>query len=515
LKYTVEVFSSAYLMVAGFEPSDKGKLLILGSETLLNPDFLSTSSGQNFVHNIFNWLRPKTGLSVNAKINSDLRLLEIAAYSSNSLLSDLSVDINFNNGTPQLETSIPFNTTLGFYYGNIGLGVQQDQEISIVIRNSTTILKDFILLDISPMTLPEVLDLKLNLEASSDILIPSWVDEETSLNLIDQGLNISLTHNASNSIKSLLLISSQFEDTLDVIIPPLEGMEYYLFEKELINESSTSQSLVWEIPSNIPTGFYSYEITVWILLENNSNSTILLTTERDLFYIPDPEPILRSASTIGGQTLDIYRNIQTSADIPIWEPGETIAIQLFGKDNNSNVFDVHIHFIHYYLWYAERLVLDYFRIPPSSNRSENIGEFLVPSGSIPIPNEEDLFIETDNQIFLLLIFIRDAQGNYAIEPIFFGIESSFFMDPTLFFALGLFSVFIAGGIVIYLVRRSSARRTGYYGRPEPFSYSYPPPSSSKAFFGSKLCPTCRSEVPIEAFYCSSCGSYLGSDSSKE
>lgn len=513
LKYPVEVLSS-YLMVAAFEPSDKGKLLILGSETLLYPDFLSTSSGQNFVCNIFDWLRPKTGLSVNANINSDMRLLEIAAYNSTSYLSDLSVNITFSNGTPQLETKIPFNTTLGFYYDSIGLGVQQDQEISIVIRNSTSTLKNIILIDVSPTTFPEILDIKINSIVSSEILNPSWADDESSLNLIDQGLNISLTHNASNSIESSVLITSQFEDTLDVIIPPLEGMEYYLFEKEL-NKSSTSQSLVWEIPSNLSTGFYSYEIKVWMLLENNSSSNVLLTIERDLFYIPDSEPILHDASTIGGQTLDIYRNIQTSADMPIWDPGDTIDIQLYGKDNNSNEFDVHIHFMHYYLWYADQLVLDHFRIPPSTNRSENIGEFLVPSGSIPIPNEDDFSVETNNQIFLLLVFIRDAQGNSVIEPIFFGIGSSFFMDPTLFFALGLFFVLIAGGIVIYLVRRSSARRTGYYARPESFSYSYPPPSSSKIYIGSKFCPTCRSEVPIEAFYCSSCGSYLGSDSSKE
>ncbi|MFX0206813.1 MAG: S8 family serine peptidase, partial [Candidatus Hodarchaeota archaeon] len=508
LKYTAEVFSSSHLLLAGFEPPNKGKLLILGSETLIYSNFLSTISGQNFVHNIFNWLQPKTCLSVNAKIRSDIRFLEISAY-PNSPLPDLSIDITFSNGTSQSGLLFPYNLSLGYYYLKIHLGSQQSQQISIIVRNSTNILKKFVLMELNTTTLPEQLDLRINPIVSPDIVTPSWVDSLTAINLIDKGLNISLNHNSPSSIESTLLIAPQFERTLDVIIPPLKGMDNYIAEEELINNSDTRQSFIWEVPIGITTGFYYYEVTIWMLLEDNDSLPVLLTSERDFFYIPDPGPILHDKSTIGGHNLLFYQSIEYLSDIPVWNYGEIIDIQLYGKDNNSIEFSVHIHLIHYYLWYADRIVLKSFELPASANNhSEFTGEFVVPSDPLPIPNENDIYVEINDQIFLLLIFIRDTQGNYIIEPIFFRIRPSFFMDPTLFFALSLFFVLIAGGLLIFLVRRSSARRATRYAS----YYDYPSQFPSKQFIRPRFCPFCGSKVPLGALYCSSCGEKISSDS---
>ncbi|MFX0170483.1 MAG: S8 family serine peptidase [Candidatus Hodarchaeota archaeon] len=512
LKYTAEVFSSSHSILAGFEPTGKGKLLILGSETLLYSNYLTTISGQSFSHNIFNWLQPKTDLSVNAEIKSDSRFLEISAYPISSSLPDLSIDIFFTNGTSQSGILFPYNMSLGFYYLNIYIGSQQSQRFSIIIRNSTNILKKFALIELTPSTVPELLDLEINPIASSEIITPSWVDSMTDINLIDQGLNISLNHNSPSLIESTLLISPQFENTLDVIIPPLKGMKNYIAEKELIENSSTRQSFIWDVPTNISAGFYSYEIIIWMLLEDNESLPVLLTGERDLFYIPDPEPILLNISTIGERTLDFYRGIETLGDIPTWNYGDTIGIHLYGKDINSNEFNVHIHLIHYYLWFADRLVLQSFELPSSpNNQSEFLGEFVVPSDPLPIPNEEDIYVEINGQIFLLLIYVRDAQGNYVIEPIFFLIRSSFFMDPALFLLLSLFLVLIAGGVLIFLVRRSSTRRATRYALPSSYYYSYPSQYSSKQFIKPNFCPYCGSKVPHGALYCSSCGKKIISD----
>ncbi|MFX0049893.1 MAG: S8 family serine peptidase [Candidatus Hermodarchaeota archaeon] len=516
LRYTAEVFSSSHLILAGFEPPDKGKLLIVGSENLLYSNYLTTTSGQSFTHNIFNWLQPKTGLSVNAEIRSDSRLLEISAHPISSSLPNLSVDISFSNGTSHSGISFPYNVSLGFYYLTIYIGSQQSQQISIIIKNSTNILKTFTLVELTPSTLPDLLDLEINPIASSDISTPSWVDSMTGITLIDQGLNISLNHNSKSSIESTLLISPQFENTLDVIIPPLKGMKNYIVEKELIKSSSTRQSIIWEVPANISAGFHSYEIIIWMFLEDNDSLPVLLTVERKLFYIPDPEPTLHDISTIGDRTLDFYQNIETTADIPTWNYGEKIGIHLYGKDVNNTEFKVHIHLIHYYLWFADRLVLDNFELQASSNNhSEFIGEFVVPTDPIPIPNEDDIYVEINNQIFSLLIFIRDSQGNYVVEPVFFLIRSSFFMDPALFFALSLFSVLIAGGILIFLVRRSSARRATGYAYSSSYYDRYPPQFPSRQFIRPNFCPFCGSKVPLGALYCSSCGKKINSDQFKE
>ncbi|UCG89994.1 MAG: S8 family serine peptidase, partial [Candidatus Heimdallarchaeota archaeon] len=403
LKYQAWVMDQSYLVAAAFEPIDgKGKVLILGSEPWLYSSFLSTDDGQHFVSNIFNWLKPDNGLTVNSQI-SPSRQLEISAYYSNE--SILSVEIS--NGSSPLESSLIFNTTLQHHRLVVPLGEISNQRISVSIKNGQLTLKEFDFFDFSG--LPEVKELQIDFSASSNVILPSWADEDSYDFVIDKGINFFLSHSTSSSVQSILLISNQLEDTLDVIIPPLDTLEEIVNETVLSIDSDTQQSLYWPVPVNFSTGHYSYEIQIWVEI---GNFTVLLKTERGSFIIPDPEPTFNTKSMIKGQSIDYYRDIETSADIPSWNPGETIELRLIGQDTNSHEFTAHVQLIHYYLWFVDRTVLDYFEIPRSTlNKSENIGKFIVPNRPIPL-SDDDYELEIDNQLYIFLIFIRDAQGNY-------------------------------------------------------------------------------------------------------
>lgn len=500
LKYQAWINDQSYLIVAAYEPVNKGKVLILGSELWFSSSFLSSNDGQNFTKNVFNWLKPRTGLVVNSQI-SPSHQLEISAYYNDQ--SPLFINISFSNGSQPLESSLLFNPTLQHHRLVVDLGEEQNQRISVSIKNGSSILKEFDIFDIS--VLPEVRDIKINFSVSSNVSIPSWADEDSHDSIIDKGIDFTLTHSDSNSIQSILLISSQFEDTLDVLIPPLDVMKEIVVETELFNDSDTQQSLSWSIPENYITGFYSYELQIWSKIE--SNNTILLKTERDSFFIPDPVPSFNVKSTIGGMPLSYYREIENFADIPTWNPGDTIELRLIGQDDNSDEFKVHIQFIHLYFWYADRTVLDYFEIPKSTtNQSQNIGSFNVPTNPIPLPDFEGYELEINNQLFVLLIFIRDAQGNYDIEVVYFLISTSFAIDidPLFLFVFGVLAIAIISGGAI-LIRKRTSYRTSPYSVMDTYSGRYSPPTPEMAPGIRKFCHNCGAIVVPGAKFCSMCG----------
>ncbi|MHA2244142.1 MAG: S8 family serine peptidase [Candidatus Hodarchaeales archaeon] len=508
LKHQAQVITQSYLVVAAYEPSNKGKVLILGSELWLYSSFLSTNDGQNFTNNVFNWLKPDTGITVNSRISSSDRQLEVSAYYYNNL--PISVEIDFSNGSLPLENPLLYNATLQHHRMVVTLGEKQNQKISVTIKNGSKNLKEFDLFDIN--TLPEVIDIQINFSATPSMTLPSWADEDNKY-FTDQGINISLTHSVSNSVKSILMISNQFEDTLGVIVPPLDTMDQIVIETELLNVSNTQQSLNWTVPENFPTGYYSYEIQVWVEIEKNF--TVLLRTDQGSFFIPDPEPTLNIKSSIGGKNLDFYRDIETSAGVPIWKPGETIELRLIGQDNNSNEFKVHVQLLHYYLWFVDRTVLDYYEIQSSENKSENIGNFTVPKNPIPIP--DDVYeLEINNQLYILLIFIRDTQGNYDIEVIFFIISSSlqFDIDPFFLLIFGFLAILIMISVAITIRKRGSTRKLPY-SIENTYPRIYDPSTPEKHVIVRKFCHNCGTTVVPEAKFCSICGIQLSLGYSQE
>ncbi|MHA2203813.1 MAG: S8 family peptidase, partial [Candidatus Hodarchaeales archaeon] len=327
LKHQAWIDDQSYLVVAAYEPVNKGKVLILGSELWFSSSFLSTNDGQNFTKNVFNWLNPRTGLVVNSQI-SPSHQLEISAYYNEQ--SPLSVDISFSNGSIAFESSLLYNPTRQHHRLIVALGEKQNQRITVKIKNASTILKEFDIFDIN--VLPEVNDVQIDFSASSNIPIPSWADKNSYDSIIDQGIDFTLTHSESNSIQSIILISNQLEETLGFIIPPLDAMTEIVTETELLKDSDTQQSLSWSIPANYSTGYYSFDIQVWGKIE--SNDTVLLKIERGSFFIPDSAPYFNVKSTIGGESLSYYNEIEGSANIPTWKPGDIIELRLIGQDDN-------------------------------------------------------------------------------------------------------------------------------------------------------------------------------------
>ncbi|MFW9905123.1 MAG: S8 family serine peptidase [Candidatus Thorarchaeota archaeon] len=501
LKNLAWIGDKSNLVIAAFEPVNKGKVLILGSEYWFSSPFLSTVDGQNFTKNVFNWLKPRTGLVVNSQITPGHQL-EISAYYDDH--SPLSVDISFSNGSLLLGRSLIYNSSQGHHHLTIPLGEKNNKEISVSIMNETMVLKTFDILDING--LPEVKDIQVDFSASSNVPVPSWADINSYGSIVDQGIDFSLTHSDSNSIQSILIISNQPEATLEVLVPPLSTMEEVTIETDFINDSDTHQSFSWSIPKNYSTGYYSYDIQVWDKM--NSNGTVLLRTERGDFFIPDPVPSLDNRSTIGGKSLSFYREIETVGDVPSWNFGDTIELRLIGRDDNSNEFKVYAQFIHLYLWYADRTVLSSFEIPKSpTNTSENIGVFNVPTTPISVPDFEGLQLEINNQIFFLLIFIRDAQGNYDTEVVFFKIGTSINVDPMFLLIFGVLAIAILSGVVILIRKRSNYRNSPYYSSMEPYTPKYPSTLEGVPL-KIKFCPHCGAQVGIGAKFCSMCGSQI-------
>ena len=494
LKHLAWILDKSNLVVAAYEPVDKGKVLILGSEFWFSSSFLSTSDGQKFTRNVFNWLKPDSGLVVNSHI-SPSHQLEISAYYNDQ--APLSIDISFSNGSFPIVRTLLYNSSLEHHHLVVSLGDKQNQRISVSIKNGSMTLKNFDIVDIS--RLPEVKDIQVDFSASSNVPIPSWADTESYDSIVDQGINFTLTHSDSNSIQSILLISNQLEDSLEVLIPPLSNMKEVIIETVLNYDSNIQQSFSWAIPENYSTGYYSYDIQVWNRI--NLNDSVLLRIERGSFFIPDPLPSFDNKSTIRGRSLSFYREID---EIPSWNPGDAVKLRLIGEDDNSDEFKAHVQFIHLFFWYADRTVLDSFEILKSpTNSSENIGIFNVPINPIPVPDFEGFQVEIDNQIFVLLIFIRDAQGNYDVEAVFFMISTAIDIDPFFLLIFGALAIAIISGVTIFIRKRSSYRISPYSVM-DIYTTSYPT-DPEMAPPGIKYCLNCGAQVIPGAKFCSLCG----------
>ncbi|MHA2330180.1 MAG: zinc ribbon domain-containing protein, partial [Candidatus Hodarchaeales archaeon] len=505
LKHYAQIKDPLSYVLAGFEPVNKGKILILGTENWFESSFLSTDNGKNFISNIFKWIKPETDLTVNARLMADERKLELSVYSSSQ--SPLSVDFLFSNGTSLAGNSIPYDPILEQHHHIISLGEITNQSITISISNSSSFLKKLNLLEISPHSLPKIEDLAVNF-STSNIPYPSWADEAFHDIMIEKNFNVSITHTASSSVHSTLIISSQLEDTLQVLIPPMEALKNITFETELKIDTDTHQSLSIENLDIYPSGYYTYEIQIWI--DFLDNSTIILKTERNKFFIPDSEPNFDNNSKIRGLSLDYYRNLEKFSDLPIWSPGESIELLLIGQDRNTTEFTIHMQFIHYYFWIVDRTVLNSFQIhPSSSNNNEFRSSFDVPDKPIPIPDYSDYSLSITNQVFALLIFIRDGQGNFKIEPILFIIGNSLFTDTDLIplIILGLAGLLLVVAMIVF-IQRSSRSTPPFYSQDNVFQSNFPSQRPKKTFLQWKFCNTCGQKVVLEAKFCSSCGSQL-------
>jgi hypothetical protein len=206
--------------------------------------------------------------------------------------------------------------------------------------------------------------------------------------------------------------------------------------------------------------------------------------------------------------MDYYSEIETNANIPTWSPGENIEINLIGDDDNSEEFEIYLQFIHYYLWFADRMILASFEINSSTtNESENNAIFRVPDVPIPLPDDEDLTVEIYNQLFLFLIFVRDMQGNYDIEVIFFTIGSVTDFDPFVLFLFIIVVSVISLGVII-IVRKNTAPRPLDYAYIEQYRARMNQSSPRVSPVGLKYCIYCGHEIILGAKYCGYCGKNL-------
>ncbi|UCE12807.1 MAG: S8 family serine peptidase [Candidatus Heimdallarchaeota archaeon] len=504
IKYLVQDKSS-YSVLAAYEPPNKGKILFLGSDLWLHHSYLSTVDGQAFINNIFTWLKPEYNLTINSRISQFPRKLDLSVYYSSQF--SLLLSITFSNGT-SIETFLHYNTTLEHHYLELPLGTQPSQDIDIGIKDSNSLLKTFSLLSLPSNAYPNVSEIQVDFLATSNVSIPSWADESSD-SVIDQGIDFSIIHSPSSLIYSVLMISSQLEETLTVLVPPIDSMSEIVSETNFLVDSLTQQSISWEVPTSFSTGYYSYEIYVWF--EISDNVFLLLETDQGFFFISDPEPTLDVQSKIRGKTLDVYRGIETSEDVPTWNPGETVELRLIGKDTNSDEFEVYVQLIHYYLWFADSIVLDFFDIPSStSNKSENIGAFSVPTHPIPLPEDEEYYVEITDELFVLLIFVRDKQGNYNIEVIYFFIGFSSYFDPVILVFSAVLGMVVISGVAIFLSRRRRSK-TSYYSE----SFNYRLAALERPSFEWKQCQNCGTRIVREALFCSSCGTPLPSEKQDE
>ncbi|GAG80053.1 unnamed protein product, partial [marine sediment metagenome] len=120
-------------LVAGIEPENKGKILVLGSEKWLSTSFLSKNSGQTFISSILTWLKPERP-STNLAVNFNTSSVEIALYSSQ--VKDYPFSLTFENGTIVSGYEIVYNSLLGFNYLNLTLNGSSLGNIKINFETS-------------------------------------------------------------------------------------------------------------------------------------------------------------------------------------------------------------------------------------------------------------------------------------------------------------------------------------------------------------------------------------------
>ncbi|MFW9853583.1 MAG: S8 family serine peptidase [Candidatus Thorarchaeota archaeon] len=503
----VSVVDNQHSIFAAIELENLGKVAVIGSEQFLYTEFSQSSSGQTFVKNLFNWVISNETHSINAELNQTSKQLTIAAYSRS--YSQMWIDLSFSNGTEVNNVELIGNN--GSYVTTIPLGLSLDNHIITVgLKSSISsgYLKEFPIFDFPSVV--ENISTTTNHISSETILKPSWL-ENSSVPIIDRSINLTLQLiglDANFTAKPTFLITKELEDTLDILVPPLDEIVYFSDEVPFINKTTTQQELNYSIPSDLSPGYYVYEILIWVETEKPLNYTYIISYSSQVFTIPDTEPTLSKQSSIGGYSLEVYQDIETFADIPVWSAGDSIEIFLVPEDLESGEFVIWGQILHYYLWFADRTVLDYFEVPQSdNNNSEYFGTYSVPTNAIPAKGEQ-FAVATTGQIFILLLFIRDDTGNYGIEVIFFTIRATSIIDPG--FLILASGIIIGIGIFVFIfLSKKSLRKSGY-----KYPYGYPPyetpkePPSSPWSGGFKYCFNCGKPVSPYALFCPSCGNNL-------
>jgi len=516
LGYVASNGSSNYYSVAGYEPKDKGKVLVLGNEHWIYQSFIESKSGPIFIKNAFNWLKPSYNLSINSRI-TPLRDLEIFAYSFENLTS-LTVDIAFGNGSSLTGIPFVYDNVPNCYNISLKLGVEEDQEILLQIKNGSKKIKEFSLFEDSLVDFPKILDFDIDYISTINVHKPRWVGSSMYNQIIDLGLNFTLNHESSQNITSLVIMSNDLEETMSIMFPPIESIQYFFQESKFSNSSNSEQLFSWTVPSQLSTGFYYWEVQVWYKINSESNLSILLANEKGNFILTDPEPYFnRVQSTIGGLSLDQHYQIGTTVDMPSWSSGSNVEIKLVGEDENSDEFEVYVQLLHYYLWIANKEVLDSFEIPSSEeNGKENVGIFNVPESPIPLPDENDVYVEIYDHIFVLVMYIRDKQGNYDLDAVYFSIDPPA-LDMTLIYIAIITGVAVLAGIVVYLTiifRRNTKSVSSIYSLPDYYSHDNETTSPFQKRKVEKHCNHCGAILFWEARYCETCGKSLITSSDK-
>ncbi|MHA2236877.1 MAG: S8 family serine peptidase [Candidatus Hodarchaeales archaeon] len=496
-------FSTEYSqksVIAGFEFVNKGKILLLGSETWFQDPYLKSQSGLNFLSNSLGWLTNRNPVT-NIKYDTDLQELEIVIYPNGNV--NYTVTIFSHNGTMLKNSQVTHNNTLGFNFIRLSMDESSNEEIRIKVENnnnSSDYSTSFLFLsNISSRSL--VTDIEMDFEFSGGIELPSWAN--TDQNFVDEFLEIKIYHTPSSLLSAQLLITTQYESTLGILIPPFSTIAIVNEENSFTNTSNTEKSARWNVSDQSSSGYYSYEVLVW--WNSDFNRSFLINSTRGQFYIPDSEPQLNpDMSRIGDMSLLEHRDVLTLLDIPSWSMGDTINISLLISDEESTEFVVFYQLLHYYLFAADQTVLNYSSILSSpTDSSLHLGTFIVPENPIPLPDDEDFEIKVNGGIFVLLFFIRDNQGNSIIEPIFFQIVKDVYLDiPLLLVSGGLVLGFMAA--LIILIRRTNKDRI------DPYSVAYSPTKSKievqKLSF--KFCIYCGKPIPKESAFCGYCGEDL-------
>ncbi len=488
-----------YLVVAGLEKENKGKVLLLGSEEWLSPSYLQSSSGKTFVTNILDWLSSDQP-PINVQYDPYSSTLEIAIYPDS--LQNFFLSLELINGTKIHDIPIPYNTTLTFAYLKYDLFDLEGSKLVInivgeIIDNLNTTFD----VQLPTIGTPIIEDILVKSLSEFEIEKPSWWDESNLL--VKEGLNITVDHSLAANITAQVIISSQYQKSLDKILPPLTSDYYvmsYVWEINLNDVSTEKKSILWMSPESLLTGYYAYEVQVWW---ENDQSSFLLNFTRDTFFVPDTEPVFNTEqSLIGDLSLNEHRDILTFQDIPNWSPGEEIDINLSILDEESDTFEVYYQLLHYYLFAADRVVLDTYVLPPSpSNSHIHTGIFTIPDQPIPLPDEEDLEVKIEGEYFILLFFVRDAQGNSILEAIFFQITTDSLFDIPIVIIAVVFA-FAITVLIIYLIKRNERKRYDRYSYRIEKSQDFAPPPQVPA---AKYCIQCGTPIPIEAKFCSNCG----------
>jgi hypothetical protein len=488
------------LIMAGFEPLVKGKVLILGSEEWVSPSYIKSSSGQIFLSNVMEWLSIDKP-SVNIHYNNASHSIEVAIYPSTA--QNYSLKLLLDNGTEIHDITVPYNHTLQFNYRNYTLPseVRQEIQIEIIKDDNSTIESVHLISSVDHTVLPEVGDILIDPIDPDTQVVPEWIDSEEIVTV--DGLTVSVAHTASSSLYAQLLISSHHEKTLDVLTPPLDLVKTFTSEADLQNISIYEKEITWMLPEGWTSGYYSLVVQIW--WQENDTNPILLKSHRDFFFVPDSEPsLISSECEIGGLSLEKHRSFELIRDLPVWKPGKSINIILTIDDNVNQDFEVHYQLLHYYLFAADRTVLEHYVLPSVENTVHN-GSYSLPTEPIPLP-DADFEVKLDGELFILLFFIRDVQGNYIVEPVFFRIGESFPIDLSL---LGFVSFFFIGvmGAIIFLIIRNSRKRV------DPYSSAYIEerfPQTKKESVQSymKFCVFCGAQLPSSTKFCNHCGKQL-------